>query len=398
MRKNGVNRQLCAIRGGICAPDGFKAGAVSCGIKTDGEKDLGLLLADGRCSVAFLSTQEPCGAPVSLTKKRMKEGVARAIIVNGGVANVFMQKGARFAFDICEMVGKYCTIRSEEVVIASTGKIGKTLSLHPFESGIKTLAKKIDGGEEFSYSFSRALTDEHSTVNHLAYSFELGDFVCKIGAVFKGNMHACPNFATNLVFLTTDVNISSECLQRALSSECKETLNLLDVGGGNSPNDCICVLANGKAGNCKIDCVDSEYKKFSYALRGVLTEICRRMASADGKRRVFTCCVSGAKSKQISRELSKKLVGTEFLACSLKNGWVDLDGVLYAVAQTCAFSDISRIRIILKVDDKEVLLLEEGVKLLINEETLKEMLSQKEIGLQVELNDGNFSSTAFGCI
>lgn len=398
MRKNGVNRELRIIRGGVCAPEGFKAGAVSCGIRKDGEKDLGLILADGRCSVAGVYAQGPCGATVALTRKRMKDGVARAIIVNGGVANVFMKKGDRLAFDICETVGKYCLIRSEEVVIASTGEIGKTLTLDPFENGIKTLAKKVDSGEEFSYSVARAMSGEQATAQHLAFSFDIGDFPCKIGAVFKGNTRVCPNLATTLVFLTTDVNITSECLQKALIAEVKETLNLLDADGGSSPNDCVCILANGKAGNYKISCADSEYKKFTYALRGVLVEICRALASANGTRKILSCKVLGAKSKQISRILSKKLVGAEFLRRAIASGEVDIEGILYATAQVGEISDISRLRIKIKSEGKELLLFEEGVKQPINEEKMKEFLSSNEVDILLELNEGNFTSCAYGCV
>lgn len=397
MRKNGVNRELRAIRGGVCAPEGFKAGAVSCGIRKNGEKDLGLILADGRCSVAGVYAQAPCGAPVALTKKRMKDGVARAVIVNGGVANVFMKKGDRLAFDVCELVGKYCTIRSEEVVIASTGEIGKPLSVTPFESGIKTLAKKVDSGEEFSYSFSLAMSGARAMVQHLAFSFDIGDFSCKIGAAFKASTYACPNLATTLVFLTTDVNINSDCLQHALNAEIKETLNLLDAGGGSSPNDCVCILANGKAGNCKIENMDSEYKKFTFALRGVLTEICRRIAGANGARKVLSCKVSGAKSKQISRGLSKKLVGAEFFRRSIADGYVDVESILYTTTQVNEIADVSHLRIKLKTTQGEVLLFEEGEKLPINQDRIKDLLLAEEICICIELNKGNFSSTAFGC-
>lgn len=398
MRKNGVNRELRVIAGGVCAPEGFKAGGIACGIKADGDKDLALILAERRCPTACVyTTSSKCGAPVTISKRHVKKGYARAVLANGGVANVFLENGEKIADYACGLVEKHFGVLKEEVVIASTGEVGKSLSFEPFERGIKLLATALGTTEECGYTAAQAISNRREEAKQFSYSFDIGDFTCKIGGIFKGSMHVSPNMATTLAFLTTDVNISPEMLQRALQAETKETLNQLDIDGEPSPNDTVCIMANGKAGNCLIDCVDSEYKKFSFALRSVLTEICRSIASNARSDRTLICKVSGAKSKQISRALTREIVGTDSIRKSITRGSFDVEGVLYLLAEKNAVADFSRVILSLRAEKGELVIFEDGKKLSDCGERVRELLQAGEIEIVVELNEGNYGSFAFGC-
>lgn len=399
MRKNGVNRNLTAIAGGICAPDGFTAGACACGIRPQGE-DLALLLADSRCSAAavFASGEksENIGAPSVLSRKRLSDGYARAIVVNGGVANVFIKDGEKLADKVCGLVEKRFIIRREDVLIASTGEVGKPLSLAPFEVGVQSLPACLDrerGGEKAVL----ALTGEEGIGGQLSFAFELGDFLCKIGVLYKASSHVCPNMATTLVFMTTDVNISPEMLQKALSAAARETLNGLNIDGVSSPNDGAFILANGRAGNAKIDYADTEYHKFAGALQSALTKVCRAIITG-GDRKGFSCRVLGAKSKQLAREIAKTLVGATALKKGFASERADVDGVLYALSSLCATEDFSAVKIAVQTSQARLLLFEDGKKLPQNPALMQELLSGKEIALEVDLGAGNYRGGAFGCI
>ena len=395
MRKNGVNRNLTAIEGGICAPEGFLAGACACGIRTQGE-DLALLLADCRCATAAVYTDGEIGAPSVLSKKHLSDGYSRAIVVNGGVANLFLSGGAQLADKVCGLVEKRFVIRKEDVLIASTGEVGKSLFFENFERGVKDLPASLNrenGGE----SVVRALIGENGIGGQLSFSFELGAFSCKIGALFKATAHVCPNMATTLVFLTTDVNITPEMLQKALSSATRETLNGLNIDGISSPNDAVFILANGKAGNYKINCVDTEYQKFVGALQLTLTKVCKAIITG-GNRKGFCCQILGAKSKQIAREIGKTLVGATALKKSFLDRRADVDGVLYALSQMGAVEDVSAMKIAVKTPQARLLVFEDGKKLPQNPLLIEELLSERELTLEVDLGVGNFRSVAFGCI
>ena len=391
MRKNGVNRNITAIDGGICAPDGFMVGACACGIRAQGE-DLALLLSDSRCpTAAVYADGDFCGASSVISKKHLRDGYARAVVVNGGIANLFLPYGEKLADDICGLVEKAFVIRKEDVLIASTGETGKPLELKPFEKGVRELSTCLDrvsGGDKAV----RALIGADGIGKQLSFSFELGAFTCKIGALFKATAHVCPNMATTLVFLTTDVNISSEMLQKALLTATRETLNGINIDGISSPNDAAFIVANGKAGNYKIDCVDTEYKKFVLALQLTLTEICKAIISG------LLCEILSAKSKQIARELAKKIVGTSAIKRGLADGTVDIDGVLYILSELKAAKEFFDIKIAVKTSQTRLLLFEDGKKLPQNPALIKELLLGKEIFLEIDLSEGNFRSVAFGCI
>ena len=402
MRKNAVNRQLTPILGGVCAPEGFSAGGVACGIRGNEELDLAVVLSKKRCPVACVfSTAQKVGAPTVITRKNIKSGYARAIVANSGVANVFQADGERLAQKVCALAGKKLDVLSEETVLASTGEVGKPLRLDAFERGLTLAATQLFSNEQGSANAAKALSGATAKVGQLSYAFELGDFTCCIGVVFKGSMHVAPNMATTLAFLTTDVCISPKMLQTALSASVKETLNLLNIDGQPSPNDMVCIMANGRAGNYIIDCADTEYQKFLFALRSVLTEVCRAIASGEnGDRKVLSCRVMGAKSKQLARALSKKLVGLHGIKQMLGGNTfsLDLESVLYALAELDVVNTYADIQIYLHSDKGELLVFEEGRKLPYTRERIQEMLSSAEVGLCVRLNAGNYGSCAYGCI
>ena len=395
MRKNGVNRNLTPIEGGICAPDGFLVGACACGIRPQGE-DFALLLADCRCSAAAVfSNATVCGAPSVISKKHLVDPYARAIGVNGCVANLFLEGGEKLADNVCGLIENAFVIRKEDVLIASTGEIGKPLYLENFKQGVSTLPQKLN--RESGGVAVRAITGENGIGGELSFAFELGAFVCKIGVLYKATAHVCPNMATTLLFLTTDVNLTPEMLQKASSTASRETLNGLNIDGISSPNDAAFILANGKAGNCKIDCADTEYKKFVGALQLVLTKVCKAIITG-GTRKGFSCQILGAKSKQIARELSKKIVGAGAVKkCFLKER-ADVDGVLFALAEMSGEENASEIKIAVRTPHARLLVFEDGKKLPQNANLMQELLSEKEITLEIDLGSGNYRATAFGCI
>lgn len=399
MRKNAINRELREISGGVCAPSGFKANALSCGIRPNGELDLGLIATDRRCAAAGVySTASMQGEPVLVTKKHLKRGYASAILANGGIANVYIDgKGTRTE-RVCHEMDMAGLFSASEVIIASTGEIGKRLDFSLVEGKLKTLAKGLESSEEKGALFAQAISSKDGKAYQFSYAFDLGDIPCKIGGIYKGNLHVAPNMATTLVFLTTDVNITSEMLQKALSAETRETLNMLDLDGAPSPNDMACIMANGKAGNYLISCADTEYSKFCFVLRSVLLKICHKIVRADCEKKPLYCKVRGVKSKQTARAIAKKVVGTEALKRGLQDGKIDVKGILYAVLDLAPSVDLNNVSIILRNAENTIALFEKGILLSVGKERLAPFLQNEIVCLEVDLQMGNYSATAFSAI
>ena len=183
MRKNGINRSLIEIEGGVCAPSGFKAGGIYAGFTPNTQqKDLALIIADRPCptTCVFSETSEQSGA-ASVTKKHLKHGLMQAILVNSGVANVCVEGGELIAEKACRALASKINVDANETVIVSTGEVGKPIAIQTFEKGILELVKTLSYTKEGSKAVA-----EGSIAHEFAYSFKLGDIVCKIGGIFQG--------------------------------------------------------------------------------------------------------------------------------------------------------------------------------------------------------------------
>lgn len=396
MRKNGINSELRAIDGGICAVDGFKAGGVCCGIKNEGENDLALIVAERKCRTACVYSLSPVvGAPIPITKKHLSNGLAQAILVNSGAANVFLADGEKLADGATRLVEKYHNISYDDVIIASTGEIGKPITMDNFDRGIAALRVHLGVTRTFSKAAADAITSNGEKAKQFAFSFDLGDFPCKIAGIYKGKMHVSPNMATTLVFLTTDVNISQSMLERALAAETRETLNMLALDGEPSPNDMACIMSTCKAENYIIDCVDSEYAKFTRALRGVLTYVCEGIAG-ESKGQIIRCKVLGAKSKPLARSISKRLATSDIVKRAVVRNQIDVDGIMFLLSEFEGISDYSRVQIFLQSAEQEMIIYEDERKILFSDERLLQVLHAPDLVLGVRVGNGNYAATAYG--
>lgn len=269
--------KLREIEGGVCAPKGFRANGVHCGIrKNKTKKDLALIVADKMCACAGVYTTNLVkGAPILVTKKNIADGFAQAIIVNSGNANTCNADGVEIAEKMCGLVEKHTGVSAADVVVASTGVIGQPLSIEPIADGMDKLAAGLGDN---SAAAAEAIMTTDTVKKEIAFSFLLGGKQCRIGAICKGVGMICPNMATLLMFVTTDVAISPQMLQSALSADVKQSLNMLSVDRDTSTNDTFCVLASGLAGNAEISVKNGDYRTFCRALHAVTSAMCRKLA------------------------------------------------------------------------------------------------------------------------
>ena len=224
------------VDGGVCAAKGFKANGIQCGLAHAGahvtkkKNDLAVILADKECTAAAVyTTNKVKGAPILVTKEHLKNGKARAVIVNSVNANTCNADGVEKASKMCSLVSAELGIDENDVIVASTGVIGQVLPIEPIEKGMKSLC------EGLSYEGNKAALEAIMTTDtqpkEVAVKFEIGGKTCTMGGMLKGSGMIHPNMATTLTFITTDADISTELLQRALSDVVKITLNRVSVDG-----------------------------------------------------------------------------------------------------------------------------------------------------------------------
>lgn len=384
------------IDGGVCAPKGFVASGICCGIKKSGKKDLALIVSQKMAATAGVYTKNLVkGAPIIVTQQNIANGYARAIIANSGNANTCNDDGIEIAEGMCELVELYTGISSKDVVVASTGVIGQKLSLEPIAFGMPAL---LCGLGKNSENAAEAIMTTDTLKKEVAAEFEIGGKTARIGAIAKGSGMIHPNMATMLAFITTDAAISPQMLQKALDLCVQDTFNMISVDRDTSTNDTVIVMANGMAGNAEVRDESEDFEVFKSALYDICLYLSRSIAKdGEGATKLLECRVSGAKNKEDARLIAKSVICSPLLKCAMFGADANWGRVLCAIGYAGADIDIGKVSVTFKSDAGEVSVCRNGGGIEFSEEKAKKILSCPEIVICVELGDGEASASAFGC-
>ncbi len=386
------------ISGGVCAAKGFKANGIHCGIrKNKSKRDLALIYSEVKANTAAVYTTNLVkGAPLTVTKQHISDGFAQAVICNSGNANTCNANGIEIAEQMCDLLGAEMGISPADVVVASTGVIGQTLDIEPIKNGIPQLVAGLDDNK--SHEAAEGIMTTDTKLKEIAVSFNISGKECKIGGIAKGSGMIHPNMATMLVFITTDCNISSEMLSKALSSDIKNTFNMVSVDGDTSTNDMVTVLANGMAENEEITAEGEAFNTFMQALNTVTVYLCRCIAGdGEGATKLLECKVSGAKTDSIAKTVAKSVICSSLTKAAMFGSDANWGRVLCAIGYSGAEVDVNKIDVSFKSAKGEIPVCKNGAGIDFSEEKAKEILLESEIEILVNLNSGEFSSTAWGC-
>ena len=386
------------ISGGICAAKGFKANGVHCGIrKNKSKRDLALIYSDVRANVAAVYTTNLVkGAPLIVTKKHIADGFAQAVICNSGNANTCNANGIEIAEQMSDLLSAELGINSDDIIVASTGVIGQPLNIEPIKNGIPDLVAGL--GYDKSVEAAEGIMTTDTRLKEVAVSFNIGGKECKIGGIAKGSGMIHPNMATMLVFITTDCKISSEMLGKALSSDITNTFNMVSVDGDTSTNDMVTVLANGMAGNEEIISDGEAFDTFMKALNTVTVHLCRMIAGdGEGATKLLECKVTGAATESVAKTVVKSVICSSLTKAAMFGADANWGRVLCAIGYSGADVDINKIDVAFKSKKGEIPVCKNGAGIDFSEEIAKEILLEDEIEILVGLNDGEYSSTAWGC-
>ena len=389
---------LKQISGGVCAAKGFRANGIHCGIRKNRQKrDLAMIVSDKPAKAAAVYTRNLVkGAPLTVTKEHISDGTAQAIICNSGNANTCNANGIQIAKQMSELVAENIGIRSEDVIVASTGVIGQPLNIAPIAAGIPVLAEGLSYDGDAAAAEAIMTTD--TVQKSAAVEFTLGGKVCRLGGIAKGSGMIHPDMATMLVFLTTDAAISADMLKKALSTDVESSFNMLSVDGDTSTNDMVTVLANGMAGNPEVTDEGEDFTAFMEALNTVTVHLCRMIAGdGEGATKLLECKVSGAESLKIAKTVAKSVICSSLLKAAMFGADANWGRVLCAIGYSGAEVDINAVSVAFRSVRGTVDVCKNGSGIDFSEELAKEILSEKEIEILVSLGDGAYSSCAWGC-
>lgn len=235
-------------------------------------------------------------------------------------------------------------------------------------------------------------------VKEIAVSFNIGGKECKIGGIAKGSGMIHPNMATMLVFITTDCAISREMLSKALSSDIKNTFNMVSVDGDTSTNDMVTVLANGMAENPEITADGEDFKTFMQALNTVTVHLCRMIAGdGEGATKLIECRVTGAKDEDTAKTVAKAVICSSLTKAAMFGADANWGRVLCAIGYSGADVDVNKTAVSFKSAKGEIAVCENGAGIPFSEEKAKEILLENEIEILVDFGSGDGSATAWGC-
>ena len=388
-----------SIPGGICAPAGFSAAGVHCGIRHNHSKlDLALIKADVRCAGAgCYTTNKVYGAPITVDREHLKDGYAQAIVVNSGNANTCAPNGIELAKETCEIVANELCISADDVLPASTGVIGQAMSIDPFAKGIPAAAAKLAATDAGSHDAATAImtTDTHS--KEVSIEFPIGGKTCRMGAIAKGSGMIHPNMATMLLFITTDVKVEPAVLQAALSSVVPATFNQISVDGDTSTNDTVLLLASGLSG-AEVQPGTADYDTFVAALTQVAEQLSRELAGdGEGATKLLECIVTGAPDLLTARAVSKSVIHSSLFKAAMFGADANWGRVLCAIGYTPGDFDISKTAVRLKSKAGEVFVCENAAYHPYSEDEAAKVLKEDEIQILVDLGSGDFTAKAWGC-
>ena len=386
------------IEGGVCAAKGFTASGVHCGVRKNRTKrDISLIFSEKICSAAAVYTTNLVkGAPLIVTKKHLTDGKAQAVICNSGNANTCNANGIEIAEKMSELLANELSINMDDVVVASTGVIGQPLSIEPIANGIPMLKKELsfDG----SKNAAEGIMTTDTKLKEIAVEFTIGGKTCHMGGIAKGSGMIHPNMATMLVFITTDVAISSTMLQKALSSDIANTFNMISIDGDTSTNDMVTVLANGTAENAEITEDSEDFKEFMKALNTVTVHLCRMIAAdGEGATKLLECLVSGANDEKTAKTVAKSVICSSLLKAAMFGADANWGRVLCAIGYSGAEVDVLKVDVSFSSKKGEIAVCKNGAGVDFSEEKAKEILLEEEIEILVGIKSGDASATARGC-
>ena len=386
--------------GTVTNPKGYKGAGLHIGIKKR-NKDFALIVSDVEAkAVGTFTTNMVKAAPVLWDKQVVENSdTVKAIAINSGIANACTGKlGEEANEKFANIVGNALNVEKEKVLICSTGVIGKQLSTDPIEKGIDEALKQLKDDHQAGIDVATSIMTTDTKPKHLAVEIEVKGKTVTIGACCKGSGMIHPNMATMLGFITTDLNISKELLNKALKSVIPDTFNMISVDGDTSTNDTAILLANGLAGNQEITYASPEYETFKEALHMVNETLAKKMAGdGEGATALFEVKVVGAESIKQAKTLAKSVVCSNLTKAAIAGHDANWGRILCAMGYSGVQFDPEKVDLFFESKAGKLQIIENGVATDYSEEVATKILSEPEITATADIKMGDYSATEWGC-
>lgn len=379
---------------GVTFPKGFKAAGVKAGIKKSGNLDLALIYTEKEAAVAGVFTKNAvAAAPVIVSREVVKGGKAHAIVANAGCANACTgETGLADARKMAALAAAEVGCASDEVLVGSTGIIGVNLPMDKLEAGIKAAAAELS--EDGSKNAGNAIITTDTYSKACSCEVEIGGQAVRFGAIAKGSGMIQPNMATMLCYITTDANISSQLMQKALSEIVEVSFNMISVDGDMSTNDTVLVLANGASGAAEITDGSPEYDKFYATLKEICQELSKRIAAdGEGATKFLTINVSGTKTFEDAKTVAMSIAKSPLVKTAFFGEDPNWGRVICAVG----YAGIPMVPEKTVIKFGGVPVYANGLGAEFNEDDIHKVMAEHDIVIDVEMGMGDAKATVWSC-
>lgn len=388
------------INGGVTAAKGFYAAGVYAGIKKK-RKDMALVYSKLPAKGAgTFTTNVVKAAPVKWDIKLTKESDnIQAVVLNSGIANACTGEQGDINNELmAKAVAEALSIPVTAVYTASTGVIGKQMPIDVIVEGVKLLSSALSDDISAGTLAAESIMTTDTYSKECAVSFTVDGKEVKLGGMAKGSGMIHPNMATMLGVITTDLAISKELLQEAISVDVKKSFNMISVDRDTSTNDSLLILANGLAGNKEITEKNADYEKFCEALNYVTTQLAKKMAAdGEGATKLLEAQIVGASSEEEAALLSKSIITSNLVKAAVFGNDANWGRILCAMGYSGADFDPDKVDLYIESAEGKLKLVENGVACDYSEELASKILSSKEVKATADLKAGNATATAWGC-
>lgn len=389
------------IAGGVTAAKGFQVASAAAEIKYKNRTDMAMIYSQVPCLAAgTFTTNVVKAAPVKWDQEIVYQHPgARAVVCNSGIANACTgSEGYGYCKETAQAAAETLGISESEVLVASTGVIGMQLPIEKISAGVKAMAPKLSDTLEAGTEAAKAIMTTDTVKKEIAVQTEIGGKTVTVGGMCKGSGMIHPNMCTMLGFVTTDVCISKELLQSALSEDVQDTYNMVSVDGDTSTNDTVLLLANGMAENPCITEKNEDYEAFKKALNYVNTALAKKIAGdGEGATALFEVKIVGAESKEQAVTLSKSVVTSSLTKAAIYGHDANWGRILCAMGYSGAQFDPEKVDLYFESRAGKIKIIENGVSTGYSEEEATRILSEEAVTAVADIKMGNASATAWGC-
>lgn len=389
------------IAGGVTAAKGFEAAAAAAEIKYKNRTDMALVYSTVPCRAAGTFTTNVVKAAPVLWDKQLVDTApfVQAVVVNSGIANACTgQQGLEICQKEAQRAGELLGIPEHAVLVASTGVIGMQMPLDRVSAGIEKLVAAKAAGLEAGLAAAKAIMTTDTVHKEIAVEFQVAGQTVTMGGMCKGSGMIHPNMCTMLGFITTDVNISKEMLQKALSADVVDSFNMISVDGDTSTNDTLLIMANGLAGNQEITAEGADYDTFCDALHFITTYLAKKMAGdGEGATCLFETKVVEAATKEDARILAKSVICSSLTKAAIFGHDANWGRILCALGYSGAKFDPENVDLYFQSVSGKIQIFGNGVACDYSEKEASKILADPEVTVLVDMHMGDQEATAWGC-